>query len=119
MNWVFLCLAILFEVAGTVSMKLSSGFTKLTPSVLLIFFYGGSLFFLTLTLKSINVSVAYAVWSGMGIVLITVVGFLFFQENVSVMKLISIGLIIAGVVSLNLIEQSAKSEPIHKSGQCK
>ncbi|AWM18468.1 multidrug efflux SMR transporter [Bacillus inaquosorum] len=119
MNWVFLCLAILFEVAGTVSMKLSSGFTKLTPSVLLIFFYGGSLFFLTLTLKSFDVSVAYAVWSGMGIVLITVVGFLFFQENVSVMKLISIGLIIGGVVSLNLIDHGAQSEPIHKSGQYK
>ncbi|MCY8030217.1 multidrug efflux SMR transporter [Bacillus inaquosorum] len=119
MNWLFLCLAILFEVAGTVSMKLSTGFTKLTPSVLLIFFYGGSLFFLTLTLKSIDVSVAYAVWSGMGIVLITVVGFLFFQENVSVMKLISIGLIIAGVVSLNLIDHRAQSEPIHKSGQYK
>lgn len=81
MNWVFLCLAILFEVAGTVSMKLSSGFTKLIPSLLLIFFYGGSLFFLTLTLKSIDVSVAYAVWSGMGIVLITVVGFLFFSRT--------------------------------------
>ncbi|MGN2617774.1 DMT family transporter [Bacillus stercoris] len=119
MNWVFLCLAILFEVAGTVSMKLSSGFTKLIPSVLLIFFYGGSLFFLTLTLKSIDVSVAYAVWSGMGIVLITVVGFLFFQEHVSVMKIISIGLIIAGVVSLNLIEQTGVSEPVHKSGQYK
>ncbi|MER0465636.1 multidrug efflux SMR transporter [Bacillus cabrialesii subsp. cabrialesii] len=119
MNWVFLCLAILFEVAGTVSMKLSSGFTKLIPSVLLVIFYGGSLFFLTLTLKSIDVSVAYAVWSGMGIVLITIVGFLFFQEKVSVMKLISIGLIIAGVVSLNLIEQGTQSEPIHKSGQYK
>ncbi|WP_276731276.1 multidrug efflux SMR transporter [Bacillus sp. (in: firmicutes)] len=119
MNWVFLCLAILFEVAGTVSMKLSSGFTKLIPSVLLVIFYGGSLFFLTLTLKSIDVSVAYAVWSGMGIVLITVVGFLFFQENVNVMKLISIGLIIAGVVSLNLIEQGTQSEPIHKSGHYK
>ncbi|MXV40225.1 DMT family transporter [Bacillus subtilis] len=119
MNWVFLCLAILFEVAGTVSMKLSSGFTKLIPSLLLIFFYGGSLFFLTLTLKSIDVSVAYAVWSGMGIVLITVVGFLFFQEHVSVMKVISIGLIIAGVVSLNLIEHAAVSEPVHKGGQYK
>ncbi|MCY8105112.1 multidrug efflux SMR transporter [Bacillus mojavensis] len=117
MQWMFLCLAILFEVAGTVSMKLSSGFTRLLPSVLLMFFYGGSLFFLTLTLKSIDVSVAYAVWSGMGIVLITIVGFLYFQENISVMKLISIGLIIAGVVSLNLIDQGAESQTVHKSEQ--
>ncbi|MEC1680846.1 multidrug efflux SMR transporter [Bacillus mojavensis] len=115
MQWMFLCLAILFEVAGTVSMKLSSGFTRLLPSVLLMFFFGGSLFFLTLTLKSIDVSVAYAVWSGMGIVLITVVGFLYFQENISVMKLISIGLIIAGVVSLNLIDQGAEPQTVHKS----
>ncbi|QJC97692.1 Putative metabolite-efflux transporter similar to ethidium bromide-methyl viologen resistance protein [Bacillus mojavensis] len=117
MQWMFLCLAILFEVAGTVSMKLSSGFTRLLPSVLLMFFYGGSLFFLTLTLKSIDVSVAYAVWSGMGIVLITIVGFLYFQENISVMKLISIGLIIAGVVSLNLIGQGAEPQTVHKSEQ--
>ncbi|MEC3638894.1 DMT family transporter [Bacillus halotolerans] len=117
MQWMFLCLAILFEVAGTVSMKLSSGFTRLLPSVLLLFFYGGSLFFLTLTLKSIDVSVAYAVWSGMGIVLITVVGFLYFQENISVMKLISIGLIIAGVVSLNLIDQGTEPQRVHKSEQ--
>ncbi|MCY8472253.1 DMT family transporter [Bacillus halotolerans] len=117
MQWMFLCLAILFEVAGTVSMKLSSGFTRLLPSVLLMFFYGGSLFFLTLTLKSIDVSVAYAVWSGMGIVLITVVGFLYFQENISVMKLISIGLIIAGVVSLNLIDQGTEPQRVHKSEQ--
>ncbi|WHY23813.1 multidrug efflux SMR transporter [Bacillus halotolerans] len=117
MQWMFLCLAILFEVAGTVSMKLSSGFTRLLPSVLLLFFYGGSLFFLTLTLKSIDVSVAYAVWSGMGIVLITVVGFLYFQENISVMKLISIGLIIAGVVSLNLIDQGTEPQTVHKSEQ--
>ena len=117
MQWMFLCLAILFEVAGTVSMKLSAGFTKLLPSVLLMFFYGGSLFFLTLTLKSIDVSVAYAVWSGMGIVLITVVGFLYFQENISVMKLISIGLIIAGVVSLNLIDQGTEPQRVHKSEQ--
>ncbi|MCR6598710.1 multidrug efflux SMR transporter [Bacillus halotolerans] len=117
MQWMFLCLAILFEVAGTVSMKLSAGFTRFLPSVLLMFFYGGSLFFLTLTLKSIDVSVAYAVWSGMGIVLITVVGFLYFQENISVMKLISIGLIIAGVVSLNLIDQGTEPQRVHKSEQ--
>ncbi|MFJ9289022.1 DMT family transporter [Bacillus halotolerans] len=117
MQWMFLCLAILFEVAGTVSMKLSAGFTRFLPSVLLMFFYGGSLFFLTLTLKSIDVSVAYAVWSGMGIVLITVVGFLYFQENISVMKLISIGLIIAGVVSLNLIDRGTEPQRVHKSEQ--
>ncbi|MCY8467172.1 DMT family transporter [Bacillus atrophaeus] len=102
MHWIYLCLAILFEVAGTVSMKFSVGFSKLLPSMLLVCFYGGSLFFLTLTLKSIEVSVAYAVWSGMGIVLISMIGFLYFNEQMSVIKMVSIGLIIVGVVSLNL-----------------
>ncbi|WP_342554135.1 multidrug efflux SMR transporter [Paenibacillus sp. FSL R7-0652] len=101
-EWVYLVLAIIFEVAGTTSMKLSNGFTKLIPSILLIVFYLGSLSFLTLTLKKIDVSVAYAVWSGMGIVFISCIGLLYFNERFSLVKFIAIVLIIVGVVTLNL-----------------
>lgn len=101
-EWVYLVLAIIFEVAGTTSMKLSNGFTKLIPSILLIVFYLGSLSFLTLTLKKIDVSVAYAVWSGMGIVFISCIGLLYFNERFSFVKFIAIVLIIVGVVTLNL-----------------
>jgi len=100
--WIYLCLAILFEVTGTTTMKLSEGFTKVIPSVLLILFYICSLYFLTLTLKSIEVSIAYAIWSGMGIIIITLIGFMYFNESVSLLKIVAIALIIIGVVTLNI-----------------
>ncbi|HYV05642.1 MAG TPA: multidrug efflux SMR transporter [Blastocatellia bacterium] len=102
MTWVYLVLAILLEVCGTTCMKLSDGFTKAVPSVLLFVFYTLSFGMLTLALKKLDVSVAYAVWSGMGTALIATIGVLWFKEPVTALKLISLGLIILGVVGLNL-----------------
>ena len=102
MTWVYLVLAILLEVCGTTCMKLSDGFTKTVPSVLLFVFYTLSFGMLTLALKKFDVSVAYAVWSGMGTALIATIGVLWFKEPVTALKLISLGLIILGVVGLNL-----------------
>jgi small multidrug resistance pump len=101
-HWFFLVGAITLEVAGTTSMKLSEGFTKLLPSVLLFVFYAASFVALTLALKKIEVSVAYAVWSGAGTALIAAIGILYFNETTSLLKFISILLIIFGVVGLNL-----------------
>ncbi|KKI92499.1 hypothetical protein WQ54_09015 [Bacillus sp. SA1-12] len=109
MAWIFLCLAILLEVAGTTSMKLSEGFTKLLPSILLLIFYVGSLVFLTLTLKTIDVSIAYAIWSGMGILLITCIGVFYFGESFNKLKVLSIILIIVGVTTLNLAVEHEKA----------
>jgi len=94
--------AIVLEVAGTTSMKLSDGFTRLLPSVLLAVFYLFSLAALALALKRIDVSIAYAIWAGVGTVLVAVVGILWFQEPVSLLKVGSILLIVAGVVGLHL-----------------
>ena len=102
MTWLYLALAILLEVSGTTCMKLSQGFTKLVPSILLFVFYTLSMGMLTLALKRIDVSVAYAVWSGVGTALIATIGVLWFKEPVTALKLISLGLIIVGVVGLNL-----------------
>ena len=102
MNWLYLILAILLEVSGTTCMKLSQGFTKLVPSILLFVFYTLSLGMLTLALKRIDVSVAYAVWSGVGTALIATIGVLWFREPATALKLVSLVLIIAGVVGLNL-----------------
>ena len=102
MTWVYLVLAILLEVSGTTCMKLSEGFTKLVPSILLFVFYTLSLGMLTLALKRIDVSVAYAVWSGVGTALIGTIGVLWFKEPATALKLVSLALIIAGVVGLNL-----------------
>jgi small multidrug resistance pump len=100
-HWFFLAAAIALEVAGTTSMKLSDGFTKLVPSVLLFVFYAASFVALTFALKKIDVSIAYAVWSGFGTALIATIGILFFRESVSWLKLACILLIILGVVGLN------------------
>jgi small multidrug resistance pump len=102
MHWLYLILAIVSEVAGTANMKLSEGFTKLIPSVLIFVFYGISFTFLTLALKRIDVSIAYAIWSGLGTALIVIIGFLFFKEPVTIIKVVSIGLIVVGVVGLHL-----------------
>lgn len=101
-GWFFLTCAILLEVAGTTCMKLSHGFTRLVPSALIFVFYGLSFASLTVVLDEIEVSVAYAVWSGVGTALIATVGFVWFKEPLTAVKLASMGLIILGVVGLNL-----------------
>ena len=102
MSWVYLAIAIIFEVAGTTAMKLSEGFTKLVPSIAMGVFYIASLFALTLALKRIDMSIAYAIWAGVGTSLITVIGIIYFKEPITLLKTISIALIIIGVVGLNL-----------------
>jgi len=97
-QWIYLIVAIIFEVAGTTAMKLSEGFTKTVPSIVMFLFYILSLVALTYALKKIDMSMAYAVWAGVGTALITVVGIFFFKEPVSLFKVISITLIIIGVV---------------------
>jgi len=102
MHWLTLVLAIIFEVAGTTAMKLSEGFTKTLPSVAMALFYILSLVMLTLTLKKIDVSVAYAIWSGLGTALIALIGIWIFGESLSPLKVASILMIILGVVGLQL-----------------
>ncbi|MBD2447032.1 multidrug efflux SMR transporter [Nostoc sp. FACHB-152] len=100
-SWIYLIIAILFEVAGTTSMKLSEGFTKVVPSALIFICYGICFSFLTLSLKKIEVSVAYAVWSGLGTTLIASIGIFWFRESMSMAKFVSIALIIVGVIGIN------------------
>ena len=102
--WLFLASAIALEVAGTTSMKLSQGFTRLVPSVLLFVCYVASFVALTLALKNIEVSVAYAVWAGVGTALVAAIGIVYFREELTALKLVSILFIIVGVVGLNLSE---------------
>ena len=101
-HWLFLTGAILLEVAGTVSMKLSNGFTKITPSILLFIIYLASFVALTFALKKIDVSIAYTIWAGVGTALIAIIGILYFREPVTVSKFVSISFIIFGVIGLSL-----------------
>lgn len=102
MKWVYLSLAILFEVAGTTSMKFSEGLTKLVPSILMFVFYSLAFSILSQALKKLEVGMVYAIWSGVGTALIVSIGILFFNEVFSVRKIMFIVLIIVGVIGLNL-----------------
>ena len=102
MSWLYLVLAIGLEVSGTTCMKLSYGFTKATPSVLMFMFYGVSVLFLGLAVKHLDISVAYAVWSGLGTGLIAVIGIAWFGEPLTALKAVALGLIVLGVVGVNL-----------------
>lgn len=98
--------AIVTEVIGTSSLKASDGFSRLGPSLLTIMGFGTSFFFLSLTLRTIPISIAYAVWSGVGIVLITLVGWFFFGQRLDLPALIGIAIIAAGVIVLNLFSKT-------------
>ena len=102
MSWLLLISAIVFEVSGTTCMKLSYGFTRRAPTILMFIFYGLGFVPLNLALRRIDISVAYAIWSGVGTAVITTIGILWFKEPVNALKLISIVLIIVGLVGLNL-----------------
>jgi small multidrug resistance pump len=96
--WLLLAVAILFEIAGTVCMRLSEGFTRLTPSVLIFAFYAVSFALNTFVIKVLGLSVVYAVWSGVGTAITAGIGILYFREPATAVKLASIGLVVIGVL---------------------
>ena len=102
MGWLFLVLAILLEVSGTTCMKLSGGFKEIVPSILVFVFYGLSFTAFIYALKTIDLSITYAIWAGIGLALIAAIGILYFKEPVTVWKMVFIGLILIGVVGLSL-----------------
>ena len=102
MDWLLIGMAVVLEVCGTLCMKLSQGFTRPLPSALIFVFYAGCFFFMTLAVKRMDISVVYAVWSGLGTALVTVAGICWFHEPATFLRLASILLIIAGVAGLHL-----------------
>lgn len=106
MPWVYLAVAILSEVIATSALKASAEFTRLGPSVVVVAGYVSAFYFLSLTLKTIPVGVAYAVWSGVGIVLIAIIARVLYDQKLDLPALVGMGLIIAGVVVLNVFSKS-------------
>jgi len=100
--WLLLVAAILCEVAATTSMKLSEGFTKTIPSITMVVGYLASAVLITLVIKRIELSIAYAIWAGLGVFLTTLIGIYFFKETLTPMKAISAVMIIVGVMGLYL-----------------
>lgn len=102
MAWVYLFCAIVFEILGTTALKMSNGFSTLLPSILTIVFYTVCFVVFSQALKSIEVGIAYAIWCGLGIFIIALIGIVFFHETISVIKIISLLLIIIGCIGLKL-----------------
>ena len=106
MNWIYLSVAIISEVIATSALKASDGFTRLLPSVLVIAGYALAFYFLSLTLKNIPVGIAYAIWSGVGVVLVTLVGWIVYKQQLDFAALFGIVLIVAGVIVMNVFSKS-------------
>jgi len=104
MRWMLLSFAIFSELCGSTCMKLSDGFSNLYASILTFIFYGISFSIFIFALKYFDLSFVYALWAGIGILLVSLIGMTYFKEPVSVMKIISILVIVVGVIMLNLSE---------------
>jgi small multidrug resistance pump len=102
MSWLFLGVAIILEVCGTTCMKLSDGLSRLLPSILIFVFYAGAFTLLPLAVKHIDLSAAYAIWSGVGTALTAAIGIGYFKESISTTKILCLLLVIVGVVGLKL-----------------
>ena len=107
MSWLYLAIAIIAEVIATTALRAADGFARPVPSVMVVVGYGVAFYFLSLTLRSIPVGVAYAVWSGVGIVLISLIAWLLYGQTLDAAAWAGIGLIIAGVLVLNLFSSSS------------
>ncbi len=107
MNYLYLAVAITAEVIGTTALKASEGFTRLGPSAVVAVAYLAAFFFLSLTLRTIPVGVAYAIWSGAGIVLVTVIAWFLYNQRLDAGAIAGIALILAGVIVLNVFSKSA------------
>ncbi|MDM5147068.1 SMR family transporter [Candidatus Persebacteraceae bacterium Df01] len=106
MAYLYLSIAIIAEVIGTSALKASEEFTKLWPSLLVIISYGASFYFLAIVLRTIPVGIAYAIWAGLGVVLIAIVGMMAFKQTPDFPAIIGMALIVLGVAIINLFSKS-------------
>ena len=106
-NWIFLCVAIIAEVIATSALKSSEGFSKPIASVIVVLGFIIAFYCLSLTLKTIPVGIAYAIWSGVGIVLVTTIAWIVFDQKLDVWGIIGIVLIMSGVLVLNLLSKTS------------
>jgi len=105
-GYLYLAIAIAAEVVATSALKASEGFTKTGPTLIVAAGYGVAFYFLSLVLKSVPVGVAYAIWSGVGIVLIAAIGWLFMKQSLDAGAIAGIALIVAGVIVIQLFSKS-------------
>jgi small multidrug resistance pump len=104
MGWVLLSFAIVFEVIGTIALRISKGFEVLLPSIVVVLAYAASFLLMSRAVRSVPLSTAYAIWAAIGTALIAVAGIVLFSEKVNPLKVTGLALVIIGVVALNLGE---------------
>jgi small multidrug resistance pump len=105
-QWMYLFIAIVSEVIATSALKATADFTKLWPSIIVVVGYVSAFYFLSLTLRTIPVGIAYAIWSGVGVALIALVAWLLYGQTLDAPAFIGIGLIVSGVVVLNVFSKT-------------
>jgi small multidrug resistance pump len=105
-HWLALAIAIFAEVIGTTALKASDEFTRLMPSILVVAGYGTAFYFMAISMRVLPVGIMYAIWSGMGIVLVSIIGWLVYKQTLDFPSMIGMGLIISGVVVINLFSTS-------------
>lgn len=105
-HWLAVSLAIVAEVIATSALKSTNEFTRLWPSVIVVVGYGVAFYFMTVSLRVLPVGIMYAVWSGCGIVLVSIIGWLFYKQSLDLPAIAGIALIIAGVVVINMFSRS-------------
>ncbi len=105
-HWLILSIAIISEVIATSALKASDGFTRLLPSVIVVVGYGIAFYCLALVLRTLPVGVVYAIWSGVGVALIALVGWLLYGQTLDLPAIVGIGLIVAGVAVLNVFSKT-------------
>ncbi len=106
MHWTYLAIAIVTEVIATSALKATAGFTRVAPAIIVVLGYGVSFYCLALTLRTVPVGLTYAIWSGVGIVLISLIGFVVYRQTLDAAAIAGIVLIIAGVLVINLFSRS-------------
>ena len=106
MKWIYLSIAIVAEVIATSSLKESQGFTRLIPSIITFIGYSFTFYFLSLTLKEIPIGITYAIWSGIGICLLSIIGYFRFNQTLDFGSIIGISLIVSGVIVLNIFSKN-------------
>jgi len=106
-SWLYLFIAIVAEVIATSALKSSEGFTRLIPSTVVVLGYGAAFYFLSLVLKTVPVGIAYAVWSGLGIVLVAAIAWIIHGQKLDAWAFVGMGLIISGVAVLNLLSKTS------------
>ena len=106
MTYLYLAIAIVAEVAATSALKASAEFTRLLPSLIVVVGYGVAFYFMTLVLRTIPIGITYAIWAGLGIVLVAIAGALLYKQMPDIPALIGMGLIVAGVVVIHVFSKT-------------